>query len=534
MFKKIIHRILSFLFKISERFEDLIRQPFRQPARQNESKFGWLVGMVGKFFMFLFGLFGTTLLFPFHLFTVVSMQRRREFLYGLPALAIFSLIVLTVSRSLLQGRAITEKYRSKAAAALQDNDNESAKTYLGRVLRSGYETNGDKFNWAISLLQSGELNRGLAIMDQLAPDTTRNFDLAHRFKALQIAEKEDRIDSSETAKLKFHLQAANDTPGLDKAWSVYYLAVDQKQDAVKHLELAAQSDPQLFVSVAELYRQLDNSTNYQQTLNQAKRLLEPLLRQQPESNKLRIALANIENRLENFHVAETLLVRGLKIQDDMNLRSALASFYVNQHDLTAKTDGNLETRIKHIQSALKYGPNHTPAYDRLVSIFQNIESPIQRIKLRSQLEETITSGRSPALAHFALSNILWIDGDSEQAQWHMEQAFRHEPGFSNVVNNLAWLLAHQNPPDLKRGLELIEGVVQKFPADVRFRDTLGTILMKLDKLDQAAVELEKCLAGQQPKPETHKKLAYIYGKLGRQNLARLHQRALAQPDTTTR
>ena len=527
---RLFHQLLLFFSNISDVFEVLLRLPFRGTEAETENQ-SWLKSLLMlpvKLISIPIGLIGLTLLFPIRVFTVFSVEQRREVLWGLPAILVLLFIIATVSRSLIQSRGINEKYRNRATIALQQNDYDLAKTYFGRILASDFATNNDKFNWAISLLNTDEGKRGLSIMDQLAPDSEQRFQLAHRFKALRLAAKESAIEKNEVPLLRFHLQAAGEASGLNKAWYVYYLAIDETQKAIDHLELAADEEPQLLVPVAEFLRQMGSIEKYQRTLRNAKRKLEPLVQQQPESIELRLSLANIENRLENFKEAESLLVKGLKINDDPNLRFALANFYVNQHDIAVKNNESLEIKLKHIQSALKYDSNHVPAYDRLVFNYRNFDSPNDLPEIREQLEKTIVSGKSPALSHFSLSNILWIDGDKEKSQWHMEQAYSHDKGFAVVANNLAWILAHNDPPELDRAFELIGSVVEQAPGDVRFRDTLATILMKQEKFDKAAVEFEKCLADIEDKREIHKKLAVIYDKLGRSSLSRIHQEAVSR------
>ena len=527
---RLFHQLLLFFSNISDVFEVLIRLPFRGTDTETENQ-SWLKSLLMlpvKLISIPIGLIGLILLFPIRVFTVFSKEQRREVLWGLPAILVLLFIIAAVSRSLIQSRGITEKYRNRATIALQQNDYELAKTYFGRILASDFATNNDKFNWAISLMNTDEAKRGLSIMDQLAPDSEQRFQLAHRFKALRLAAKESAIEKNEVPLLRFHLQAAGEASGLNKAWYVYYLAIDETQKAIDHLELAADEEPQLLVPVAEFLRQMGSVEKYQRTLRNAKRKLEPLVQQQPESIELRLSLANIENRLENFQEAESLLVKGLKIKDDPDLRFALANFYVNQHDIAVKNNESLEIKLKHIQSALKYDSNHVPAYDRLVFNYRNFDTPNDLAEIREQLEQTIASGKSPALSHFSLSNILWVDGDKEQSQWHMEQAYSHDKGFAVVANNLAWILAHNAPPDLDRAFELIDSVVEQAPEDVRFRDTLATILMKQEKFDKAAVEFEKCLSDVEDKREIHKKLAVIYDKLGRSSLSRIHQEAVSR------
>ena len=105
----------------------------------------------------------------------------------------------------------------------------------------------------------------------------------------------------------------------------------------------------------------------------------------------------------------------------------------------------------------------------------------------------------------------------------MERAFQLDSRFAVLANNLAWLLAHSSSPDLDRALKIAETVVAKNPANARFRDTLGTILMKQKKFDQAVAEFKKALLNIPDKKSVHLKLAAIYHELGKKNLAASHE-----------
>ena len=98
-------------------------------------------------------------------------------------------------------------------------------------------------------------------------------------------------------------------------------------------------------------------------------------------------------------------------------------------------------------------------------------------------------------------------GRNDEARLHWEQALRLEPEMGVVANNLAWVLAHDEPPDLTRALELAERAVQSKPSDSRFRGTRGVVLMKLGRSSEAITDLEAELAGNPNRSSTHLALA---------------------------
>ena len=95
----------------------------------------------------------------------------------------------------------------------------------------------------------------------------------------------------------------------------------------------------------------------------------------------------------------------------------------------------------------------------------------------------------------------------------MELAYKIQPKFTIVLNNLAWVLAHQDPPALDRALELASRAVQQSPNDGRYHDTLGTIYLKQEKYKDAAAEFQLALVGVEDPIAVRKKLVTVYTKL---------------------
>ena len=127
------------------------------------------------------------------------------------------------------------------------------------------------------------------------------------------------------------------------------------------------------------------------------------------------------------------------------------------------------------------------------------------------------------MAHFAMSNILWERGEFEKATTHLELAYKIEPRFTIVLNNLAWILAHQDPPQLERALELAQQAVKSSPKDGRYHDTLGTVYMKLGRDKDAAAELELAVPGVEDKIAVRKKLVTVYTNLDLLEQAKLQE-----------
>jgi Flp pilus assembly protein TadD len=92
------------------------------------------------------------------------------------------------------------------------------------------------------------------------------------------------------------------------------------------------------------------------------------------------------------------------------------------------------------------------------------------------------------VGHFALSVIAVLEEDTDEAIRQLERTLELDPEQTLVKNNLAWLLAARESPDLDRAMELANSAVAKAPQIATYRDTLGTILLKRGDAAQAVTD----------------------------------------------
>ena len=110
------------------------------------------------------------------------------------------------------------------------------------------------------------------------------------------------------------------------------------------------------------------------------------------------------------------------------------------------------------------------------------------------MQARIVDGKATSATHFVLGLDAFSRGNSDDARLHWEQAFRLEPNAAIVANNLAWMLAHGDCPDLTRALELANRAVEHRPKQPRFRGTRAFVLLKLNRWPEALTDLEASLA----------------------------------------
>lgn len=471
-------------------------------------------------------------LFPFSLFRDFDRTRLYQLLSGIPALVVVSLVIGVVVNALVGKDRINGSYRRMGAEALIKGEFEKAKPYFGRLVNNSNSVRDlDRLNWAIVLSNLGQVDRANSILDSLAPDDRVGFPHAHRVKALSLLSSlSGQVDTNVLAKIRHHLERADEqkSVAIQNGWAIYFLAIGQQENAIRYMESAAEINPEYLVSVAQIYESNGNMSGKERTLDRAKSVYEKILEKDPLNHRVRILLSAVLVKQEKEQQAEQNLKVGIQLQPDQTIMNALSDFYLMRHDRSIYRGASFDDQLEFLQTALIFDPNHLPVYERLISQSRIHFETEGFDKIQNMLEESIVNGKSTALSHFALGNLMYLKGDLKDSQFHMERAYELDAKFLVIANNLAWLLAHNENPELDRALELIKGVVERRPDDARFRDTLASVLMKLGRADEALTEFERALPGVQDKKSIHEKLAVLYDEVGKKNLAELHRKKAAE------
>ena len=454
---------------------------------------------------------------PVRFFRGMANSGMREMLFVIPALLMLGFLGYVGWQVMGRGEKISNRYASEVEQAMIDGDFKKAKTYFTRLMENKELTQPQKLQWIVVLDQTGEREKAEEILDELAPDDGLGFAPAHRLKALHIAfsKKPKKGVPMPLEKLEKHLRLSRDsTPMIQKAWAVYYRAVDQPDKAIEALIKGAEQDPTLLIVIAKYQGELNRPEDRLETLRTAEKSFERFLEQDPTNSKIRWFLSNSLSQQGRYDDAEKVLVKGMELNPDNTMRQTSAEFFTVRHDLEQAGEGRVNKRINYLFRALSAQPNYMPIYARLMRLASEEKSGDDNfVRVRNELEHLIGEGQPNPMAHFALSNILWERGEKELATTHLELAYKIEPNFTIVVNNLAWILAYQDPPKLDRALELAKQAVKANPKDGRYHDTLGTVYLKLEQYKDAAAEFELALSGVEDKIAVRKKLIEAYTNL---------------------
>jgi tetratricopeptide (TPR) repeat protein len=246
------------------------------------------------------------------------------------------------------------------------------------------------------------------------------------------------------------------------------------------------------------------------------------LDENPADDRIRINYADVLMKLGRLDEARLLLEQGQRMNPDGPWPWLLASLAVAYHDIQSTQQIPVSDLLSYLDRALTYEPNHGPALNRLMAYATaKVEG---NVELKTVLARVIAEGKQPALAHLAMGNLCWMEGDSTEALFHFERAIALRDDIAVVLNNLAWLISHDEAnPDFDRALTLVNVALEKQAQNASFLDTRGTIYFLQKEWSKALTDLEKALSGVRDKRAVHQKLATIYKELGMKEISEQHQ-----------
>ncbi len=452
----------------------------------------------------------------------------RDLVLGLPAILTLLVFIAATALGNVSQSKNARQYWVRGTAMLGKGEPQVAQIYLQKALQGeGVNKRDIVFSLARSYEATEDFVRADALMSSLAPANEPGYPAAHRYLAVRTGQKVEREKQMSLESLtvwQYHL-THSDEPGsspLNRAWGTYYLVGGDLSKAAEHFRVAAEDDPALLLQVAELEARMNDVDAVRTTLATARQRLEQKFLSDPGNSQNRLLFATSLFYLGELPAAETLLKQGLLNEDSESFRKLLAAVFVRMYDVELESETGATGAFQFIKLALDYEPNYQPALSRIVQFSRS--APERLEASREIMRKLISSGQASAMAHFALGTLEHMDGNTQLAQLNMRQALGLDPKLAVVANNLAYLMAQEENPDLQAALDLVNEAVEAEPLNAGFLDTRADIYFRLGKMDKAAVDYQKALESNKS-PEIQQRLAEIYTRLGDDAMAAQYRAA---------
>jgi tetratricopeptide (TPR) repeat protein len=457
----------------------------------------------------------------------------KSLLFSLPGVVLAGLLlVLLVLGSQAPVEKRVDRYQAVAQTALARGDGAAAEVYFRRLAALQDVSPPTRYGLALAAALQGDEARARSLMQSLAPEHAGGYAEAHLWLAKDLLSQQSQLTLPAATVIEHHLrQVLASSQNNEEAASLLGVVLWSRgdaQSALPFLEQTAQRSPEWQLPLAVLYESRGDSAAARNAAKRAAAHFRKAAEADPRAVEARVSWARSEALMKNFPEAVRILQAGLRREDPQPFHQALVGVYLAWTVLTpAETPEGLATRLELLNQALIHGPNHPQVLTLLADL--SVQDGVGTDTSRAALQEALASGTAPATVHLVLGTQALQQGDLERAQTHLELACERAPDMPIVLNNLAWVLAHREPPELDRAGQLALAA-KKLSDDPEISDTLGTILARQGKYRAAITELETVLRAFPKRPKVHRQLAELYDKLGNAELAEAYRRRAQAAD----
>ena len=478
-------------------------------------------------------------------------RRGRDLLWGLPALAAGAAFAGLAATAGVRARALDEDYRLAADAAFDADDPAAANLYYRRLAELDGGSPRTRFRLAETYDGLGQADAAADLLAGLTPDSG-GYPPAHKALAERLLDPASAggvdggadggagaggpdapPDPRRVAAAHRHLLLARrgDPADTDVAVRLAQLYVDAgaAARALPLLTEVAPARPELHLDAGLLAARLGEGAAARRSFEAAAAHFAGVVGDDPADAPARRRWATCLVNLGRLDDAAAVLAAGAG-RDRPAFAPLLAEVRTLQYDAVTKAGGAPALRLALLREALRLNPAEVRALVRLIAFADGGgKGGASAAEAAELLRGLLAAGEVPAAAHLALGTRAWAGEDEDAAVFHLERAYALDPSLGPVANNLAYVLAARDAPDLDRALRLMNAAVDRWPDVPDYRDTRGQILHRLGRDAEALDDLERALAGGVRTPETHRTLAAVYDGLGRPELAARHRELAAAP-----
>ncbi|MFM8263116.1 MAG: tetratricopeptide repeat protein [Pirellula sp.] len=457
-------------------------------------------------------------------------KRRRALITSLPALLGFLSSLGLMAWGATSQTRIANQYAEKLSIATSQTDRIQADRIALRVFQNGVRSLPDaSLNYCTFIASQKDLFQANSIIEKLAPNDTPGFAPAHAQRAIAYSNLLSQGASDRyLPTLQWHLKQAGDptTEALSMAWANYFRLTGQIDQSIQALEMAAKSEPKHWFSIADLYVLDGKPELARRSLASAIGSYRLRLGKDPLSTVDRLQLAMAQARSGEYQQAAETLKSGLDLmpqnQEFLKARSQIEIIGLEQ---SLKQAPKLTQKLRIAKEIVSKSEDPSRIYQSSLELYQQATTAEDKVLVEQFLIESLQERGPNASLGFAQSAILLQQGNVAQSIEKLQANIDAFPNHGYSLNNLAWLLATQEPKDLEKAKLYAQRAIATDPQMATFHDTLGTIFIELKDWRSAIAELELALAQSpaQSRIKIHAKLARAYEAIGDQVLASLHR-----------
>ncbi len=274
-----------------------------------------------------------------------------------------------------------------------------------------------------------------------------------------------------------------------------YLRTGRAKESIALLEDRIATMPGLAVHLAWSYDESGESEKVASPAKVGARHWRSIVEREPENVEARLRWARGEMLGGEADEALRVLEEGKRLHPDRRYASFSANVRLRQAEQAIASDPpRWEEAIGFLEEAQRLVPGVVVVIDRLLRIAEFGAGARDRV--REVFQGFVDSGLAGWKVHSALGELERDAGNLDAAVGHFRTARSLSPKNPFAGNDLAWCLAHLEPPRLEEALKVSDQILSLTPAfaeNPMGQRTRGTILIKLGRIEEGSAELEKAL-----------------------------------------
>ena len=451
----------------------------------------------------------------------------RLLLGAIPALLLFCPLAYCMVRVSFQSPVATaSRYRKAAMEAREAKRFDEAQLCLRKVQQLGMFAESSQYDMAVTAAAQGKMADAIDTMQSLVDEyeyyPARLWLVQKLLSGDVIKDPEDAFSAAQ-AHLDAVLRIDSRDLGARYLQANLWARSGKAAEAVQVLTEISREYPPANVLLATIQRRQGQGRDAQERLKMALDFFEKRSQDGDMSTQEYRSWAMALAEAGSVEEAERRLDEGLERHSTEDNFPAEVAGSLAQ--LAARV-GAFQPReyLRLLKRAIALDPKD----EYLLSLTYTAEQPATQQETLAFLAERAKVAPLPVEVETALGVMAYQRQDFVEAREHFERVVDQDQTNAGAANNLAWLLSETDPVDLERALKYSSLAVQYAPERAEYRDTLGQILVKLRRWNDAAQQLELAVNGMTETAATHRSLAAVYEQLGNRELAAAHRRSAAQ------
>ncbi len=375
------------------------------------------------------------------------------------------------------------------------------------------------------------------VLSRLAPDSGNDgIPQAHAEIAIRLSPSiKSGLSGSQLTRLQLHLDNSPDVdlPELHRVRGQFQSVVGDKKKAIEHFRKAAKYDPTYWLTIAKIYQAQRKTNLWKETLQEAHEAISSELDDHRDSQRLRLSCAEVLFHLDRLDESENVLIAGLTEtvtkENERAIKNVLSKLLLVR--LQRSDNSGTAMRYECLKKSLRYNSDNLRAHFAIQQLIQGLPLGEQKKKLMTDIISLAENDKSGNFA-FTLAAIFKSESDFEKALAWSEKAIQLDPDNHSKQSQLSHLELFIPEGDLTRAIALARSAVTKKPSRPAYRLNLGQILMRMDRYEDAVVELKIGLTCADEKMNVslkrsiHVALIECLSEIGHHDLAQSHIRRL--------